>query len=217
MQTGAILFDMDGTVLDTLDDLTAAVNAALQRFGRAGLSREQVRAYVGNGSRVLIERAFPDADAACVREILAWYKPYYNAHCCERTQPYPGILPLLTALRGAGLRLAVVSNKPDRTVRELSRRFFGGLIDLALGENEEGGVRRKPWPDMLVHAAARLDVGLADCLYVGDSEVDLATAAAAGVPCLSVTWGFRSREQLLAARAERLFDSPEELAAYLLK
>lgn len=216
MRYQAVLFDMDGTVLDTLDDLASAINAAMEQFGYGTLTREQVRCYVGNGSRRLVERAVPEADSARVDEILAWYKPYYTAHCSIRTRPYPGILPLLRALRSAGVPAAIISNKPDKTVRELAGEFFPDLTALAVGENEAAGVRRKPWPDMIDAAAEKLGLDKANCLYVGDSEVDLATARAAGMDCASVLWGFRSREELLRAGAARLFETPEELEAWLL-
>lgn len=216
MRYQAILFDMDGTVLDTLDDLTAAVNATMEHFGYGALTRGQVCRYVGNGSRKLIERAAPEADADRVEELLAWYKPWYTAHCSVLTRPYAGIVPLLQRLREAGIPAAIISNKPDRTVRALAERFFPGLTALAVGENESQGLRRKPWPDMIDAAAARLGLEKAACLYVGDSEVDVATAKAAGMACASVLWGFRSREELLAAGAVRLFETPEELGEYIL-
>ena len=216
MRYQAVLFDMDGTVLDTLDDLASAINAAMRQFGYAELTREQVRRYVGNGSRVLVERAAPEAGSERVEEILAWYKPYYTAHCSIQTRPYEGILPLMRTLCAAGLPLAIISNKPDRTVRELAEAFFPGLTALAVGENESAGIRRKPWPDMIDAAAARLGLAKKDCLYVGDSEVDIATARAAGMDCASVLWGFRSREELLEAGASRLFETPEELEAFIL-
>lgn len=216
MRYDAVLFDMDGTVLDTLDDLANAVNAALARFGRPALSREQVRRYVGNGSRRLLEQAMPDAGPESIDRVLAWYKPFYDAHCRVLTRPYDGIPELLERLRAAGVPTAIISNKPDSAVRELAEVFFPGLAALAVGENEAAGLRRKPWPDMVDAAAARLGLVKARCLYVGDSEVDLATARAAGMDCASVLWGFRSREELLAAGAERLFDSPAALGDWIL-
>lgn len=213
----AVLYDMDGTVLDTLEDLKNAASAAMTAFGRAPLSLEQTRRFVGNGSRRLIEQALGDgADPAEVDRVLAWYKPWYDAHSRIFTRPYPGILPLMERLNAAGIRQAIVSNKPDPTVRALAEEFFPGLAELAVGERESEGIRRKPWPDMLDAARERMGLRREDCLYVGDSEVDILTAANAGLRCVSVSWGFRSREQLLAAGAEALIDTPEELAELLL-
>ncbi len=213
----AVLYDMDGTVLDTLEDLKNAVNAAMEAFGRPQLTLEQVRRYVGNGSRRLIELALgegtPDAEIA---RVLDWYKPWYDAHCRIFTRPYPGILPMMERLKAAGIRQAIVSNKPDSAVRALAAEFFPGLAEQAIGEREREGVRRKPWPDMLDAARARMGLARGDCLYVGDSEVDILTAANAGLRCVSVTWGFRSREELLRAGAEVLADTPEELAELVL-
>jgi len=217
MSYRAVLYDMDGTVLDTLEDLKNAVNAALAAFGRPVLTLEQVRSYVGNGSRRLIELALgSDAAQAEIDRMLAWYKPWYDAHCRILTRPYPGILPLMECLKSAGVRQAIVSNKPDSAVRALAADFFPGLAELAVGERESEGIRRKPWPDMLDAARSQMGLAREDCLYVGDSEVDILTAANAGLRCVSVTWGFRSREQLLAAGAETLVDTPESLAALVL-
>ena len=217
MSVRAVIYDMDGTVLDTLDDLKNAANAAMAAFGRPALSREQVRRYVGNGSRRLLEQALgAGASAEEVDRVLAWYKPWYDAHCRVLTRPYPGILPLMEALKAAGVRQAIVSNKPDSAVRALAADFFPGLAELALGERESEGVRRKPWPDMLDAAREALGAKREDCVYVGDSEVDILTAKNAGLRCASVSWGFRSRAELLAAGADPLFDSPEALRKYIL-
>lgn len=212
----AILFDMDGTVLDTLRDLNAAVNRTMLQFGYAPQSLDDTRRFVGNGSRRLIERSVPaGTEPEQIETVLDWYLPYYNAHANDTTAPYAGILPLLRKLRAAGKKLAIVSNKPDRTVRELSSIHFPGLLETAVGEDEAHGVRRKPAPDTLLAAAEKLGVAPGDCLYVGDSEVDVLTARRAGMDCASVLWGFRSREELLAAGASMLFSAPEELLAFI--
>lgn len=217
MSIKAVIFDMDGTVLDTLEDLKNATNAAMEAFGRPTLTLEQVRRYVGNGSRRLIELALGEgADASEIDRVLDWYVPWYDAHSCILTRPYPGILPLMERLKAAGLRLAIVSNKPDAIVRALSGDFFGALPELSVGEREREGVRRKPAPDMLEAVRRAMGLRREDCVFVGDSEVDLMTAANAGLRCISVTWGFRSRETLLAAGAGTFVDTPEELAALLL-
>ena len=216
MSYSAVFFDMDGTVLDTLGDLHAATNAALRQFGYPARTVDEVRAFVGNGSRRLLELALPaGADAAVVDRVLAWYKPWYDAHSAVLTAPYPGVTALLERLREAGLPAAILSNKPDATVRALSARFFPGLYALSVGEDEARGRRRKPWPDILLSAAEALGLPPERCLYVGDSEVDVLTAARAGMDCASVLWGFRSREELEAAGARLFFDTPEELSAYI--
>lgn len=218
MKYQAVLFDMDGTVLDTLRDLNAAVNRALAEFGYPPQTLDETRQRVGNGSRRLMELSVPEGtDGAEIDRILAWYLPYYNAHANDETGPYKGIPELLCALKAAGIPLAVVSNKPDRTVKELSAIHFHGLLEVSVGENESGGVRRKPWPDTLLAAAAALGVEAGECLYVGDSEVDVLTAARAGMDCASVLWGFRSREELTAAGAKLLFKTPRELEEYILE
>lgn len=217
MSIRAVLYDMDGTVLDTLEDLKNAANAAMAAFGRPQLSLAQVRRYVGNGSRRLIELALGDgATEAEIDRVLAWYKPWYDAHCRIHTRPYPGVLPMMERLHAAGIRQAIVSNKPDSAVRALTASFFPGLAETAAGERESEGIRRKPWPDMLHAVREQMGLRREDCLYVGDSEVDLLTAANAGLRCVSVSWGFRSREQLLAAGAQILVDTPEELAELVL-
>ena len=218
MKYKAILFDMDGTVLDTLRDLNAAVNRALAEFGFPPQSLDETRRKVGNGSRRLLECSVPQGtENETVERLLAWYLPYYNAHANDTTAPYAGVPELLGELRAAGCGLAVVSNKPDRTVKELAAIHFPDLLAAAIGENEAGGVRRKPWPDTLLAAADVLGVKPEECLYVGDSEVDVLTAARAGMDCASVLWGFRSREELEAAGAKRLFETPEDLKEYLLE
>lgn len=212
MTVQAVIFDLDGTLLDTLDDLTDAVNATMRHFGCPEKTQAQVRKAVGNGAAKLLERTlppgFPDFPT-----VLAWYKAYYAAHTLGKTAPYPGILPLLTALHRAGVPVAVVSNKQDDAVKSLCARFFGPLVAEAIGEKP--GVRTKPAPDTLLAALAHLGTAAEHTLYVGDSEVDIQTASAAGLGCLSVTWGFRDAEILLAAGAERLFATPEALSAFL--
>ena len=217
MNYQAILFDMDGTVLDTLRDLNAAANRALAEFGFQPMSLEETRQRIGNGSRRLLELSVPQGtDGETIDRVLAWYLPYYGAHANDTTAPYDGIVELLESLKSAGFLLAVVSNKPDRTVKELAAIHFPGLFRIAVGENEAGGVRRKPWPDTLFAAAEALSVEPGDCLYVGDSEVDVVTSRRAGMDCASGLWGFRSREELEAAGAEMYFDTPGELGSFLL-
>ena len=210
MAVQGVLWDMDGTVLDTLEDLWAAINVSLRRFELPEVSLDQVRAGLGNGAAHLVSVCAPPERQA---EVLAFYKPWYDAHCNVKTGPYPGILPLMARLQARGVKQAIISNKPDPAVQELARSYFPGLLETAVGESES--VRRKPNPDAVLSAVRQMGLGLADCVYVGDTEVDLATAKNAGMACVAVSWGFRSREQLIAAGAERIADTAEELERLL--
>ncbi len=205
-----VLWDMDGTVLDTLEDLWAAVNVSLRRFSLPEASLEAVRAGLGNGAAHLISCVAPEEKR---EQVLAFYKPWYDAHCNLKTRPYPGILPLMGALRAGGVRQAIISNKPDPAVQELAKSYFPGLLDSAVGESET--VRRKPNPDAVLAAVKQMGLTVADCVYIGDTEVDLATARNAGMACIAVSWGFRSRAQLLAAGATQIADTAEELEKLL--
>lgn len=213
-----IIFDLDGTLLDTLDDLTAAVNHALRTIGRPERQREEVLRFVGNGIRALVQRSLTDAvGQADADRAMTAFTAYYMAHCTDLTRPYPGIPALLHALNDEGHNLAIVSNKVDAAVKALGRQYFGQLIPVAIGEGAplslaEGGiVRAKPCPDTLLAVMQQFGATPADTLYVGDSEVDIQTARNAGVPCLSVTWGFRDIPTLTAAGATTLISTPEEI------
>lgn len=210
MVYGGVLWDMDGTVLDTLEDLWAAVNVSLRHFDLPEASLEQVRAGLGNGAAHLVSAVAPEARQA---EVLAFYKPWYDAHCNIKTGPYPGILPLMTQLKARGVKQAIISNKPDPAVQELARAYFPGLLETAVGESET--VRRKPNPDAVLAAVRQMGLTVDECVYVGDTEVDLVTAENAGMACIAVSWGFRSREQLLEAGAVRIADTAEELEKLL--
>ena len=210
MRYQGVLWDMDGTVLDTLEDLWAAVNVSLRRFSLPEASLEAVRAGLGNGAAHLISCVAPEEKR---EQVLAFYKPWYDAHCNLKTRPYPGILPLMGALRAGGVRQAIISNKPDPAVQELAKSYFPGLLDSAVGESET--VRRKPNPDAVLAAVRQMGLNVADCVYIGDTEVDLATAKNAGMACIAVSWGFRSREQLIASGATRIAATAEELEKLL--
>ncbi len=197
----AILFDLDGTLLDTLGDLHAAVNHALCAFGYPQRSLEEVRQFVGNGAGRLIARSVPEG--ANPAPVLTEFQKYYGENCRNLTRPYPGIREALAVL-GEQYPLAIVSNKPDFAVKALCADFFPGIF--ALGERQD--IPRKPAPDMVLAAMAHL--GVQTCIYVGDSEVDIVTARAAQVPCLSVTWGFRDGETLICAGGSHFCDSPAE-------
>ncbi len=216
----AVLFDLDGTLLHTLDDLHASTNRALAAFGFPERTREEVRCFVGNGIRVLIERAVPagtkkeTADA-----VLEVFRKDYAAHTFDHTVPYPGVLSLLSALREHRIKVAVVSNKADFAVQTLVHHFFEGAVDFAIGESE--GIRKKPAPDMLDAALRALGVDRKNAVYVGDSEVDFETAENARIDLCLVTWGFRDRSVLLPlaertspGRETTLISSPEELRRF---
>ena len=211
------VFDLDGTLLDTLEDLMLSTNAALAAHGMPEHSLEDVRRFVGNGVALLIKRAVPTGTPADVEAaVLEDFKRHYGAHCEDHTGPYPGIPEMLERLRAAGVALAVVSNKADFAVQELVERQFPGTFDAVLGENEAAGISKKPAPAMVEAALARMGRSRDGMVYVGDSEVDVQTAANAGCPCLSCTWGFRTRDELTAAGATTFVDTPEELAEVLL-
>ena len=198
----AILFDLDGTLLNTLDDLADAVNVTLRHFGCPERTGEEVRQFVGNGAERLIRLALPGKpDDPDVTEVLNFYKAYYSAHSQVKTCPYEGILEALTEVRQE-FPVAVVSNKPDNSVKLLCADYFGDVF--ALGESDE--IPRKPAPDMVHKAMAA--IGADACIYVGDSEVDVLTAKNAGVPCLSVLWGFRDQAILIEAGASISAQTP---------
>lgn len=205
----AVLFDLDGTLLDTLDDLADAVNHTLARFGCPSRTREEVRQFVGNGAERLIRLALPgNADDPDVAEVLSCFKTYYAAHSQIKTKPYDGVPEALEAVKQE-FSVAIVSNKPDGAVKLLCEEYFAGVY--ALGESS--ACPRKPAPDMVYQAMAA--IGADRCVYVGDSEVDVETARNAGVPCLSVLWGFRDRETLVAAGADHFCEMPADLLKIL--
>ncbi len=206
-----VVFDLDGTLLDTLDDLWISVNFALKKFGLPIRTREEVRSFVGNGIVKLMERATGEIEPTLFAQIFAAFKEHYGAHCQDNTQPYEGIMEVLTRLKERGIRTAVLSNKADFAVKKLSAAYFGELIEEAVGENEEKGIRKKPAPDSLFAVMESLGATKERTVYVGDSEVDIQTAKNAGVDCISVTWGFKDREFLLLNGATRLMDDPKEL------
>lgn len=209
-----ILFDLDGTLLDTLEDLADAVNHILERHRCPQRTLDEVRLFVGNGLGMLMRRSLPAQYSQTVSDLLAEeLRTYYTAHSRIKTAPYAGVRELLETLHAAGAKVAVVSNKADEAVGELCSFYFPGLVDAAVGET--AGRRPKPAPDAVELALERLHADKTDAVYVGDSQVDLDTAKAAGLPCIAVTWGFRSREDLVKAGAETLADSVEALSRLL--
>ena len=211
----AVIFDLDGTLLYTLEDLYLATNHALAAQGFPPRTRDEVRSFVGNGYRRLFALACPPESTDAEQEqALATFNTYYLAHAQDHTAPYPGIPELLTRLANADIPLAVVSNKGDAAVRELMDATFPGAFRAVAGERE--GVRRKPAPDTVNEVMRQLGLSPAEVVLVGDSEVDVATAANAGCACIAVTWGYRSVEELRAAGATVLANDCDELTALLL-
>ena len=209
------IFDLDGTILDTLEDLADAMNYALGEHGYPGRTIEEVRRFVGNGIRKLIERAVPAGLAKEeIDRVHETFSAYYQQHCADKTRPYEGVLPLLERLRAAGCLTAVVSNKADAAVQPLCRRYYKGLFDYAVGERT--GIRRKPDPDSVQEVLRRLQVEAADAVYIGDSEVDIQTAKNAGLDSIIVTWGFRDRDYLESQGGRRFVDRPEEIEQIIL-
>ncbi|MDD2470677.1 MAG: HAD family hydrolase [Methanocorpusculum sp.] len=214
MKYQVIIFDMDGTLLNTLDDLYNAVNYVLLKFGYPLRTREEVRSFVGNGVQRLVDFAIPNGQNNPHREeIFADFKQYYNIHGREKTQPYPGITELLQELKSRGYQLGVVSNKYDAAVKTLSEIYFPGVFATGVGERE--GVRRKPAPDSVFAVLNELRADASGVLYVGDSEVDIRTAENAGVACISVAWGFRDRDLLEREGAKQIIDDPSELLQFV--
>lgn len=205
----AILFDLDGTLLDTLQDLIDSTNATLAHFGYPLRTAEEVRQFVGNGALRLFELALPEGSTPqTVAEALAWFKEYYPAHSQIKTKPYDGILEALEEIRKE-FPVAVVSNKPDVAAKPLCKTYFGDIY----AQGESSACPRKPAPDMVF--AAMKALGAESCIYVGDSEVDVLTAKNAGVPCLSVLWGFRDKQILVEAGAEHFCENPKDLLKLL--
>ena len=206
------VFDLDGTLLDTLDDLAASCNFALQTHRMALRTRDEIRQFVGNGVEMLIRRAVPEGTPEeKVLEVLATFKEHYLVHGLDTTRPYEGIQEMLTELKARGCRLAVVSNKFYKATQELVAHFFGDTISVAIGEHEAEGIRKKPAPDTVFEALHQLGVGKEGAVYVGDSDVDVETAKECGIPCVSVLWGFRTKEFLQQHGASRFVSSPMEL------
>ena len=211
-QYDTYIFDLDGTLLDTLDDLTAAVNYALRQHGMPEHTREEVRHMVGNGVRLLMVRAVPDGDQnPRFDDAFRTFREYYMEHSLDTTRPYDGIPELLAALRQQGKRVAVVSNKFYAATRELCRHFFADTVEVAIGEHEAEGIRKKPAPDTVIEAFRQLGVSKENAVYVGDSDVDLQTAVNSGLPCISVLWGFRDQAFLEAHGATTFARKPGEI------
>lgn len=211
MRYDTYIFDLDGTLLDTLQDLAASVNYALGQYQMPTHDIDAVRSFVGNGVRLLMERAIPDgAQNPQFEAVFAAFRQYYMEHSLDTTRPYDGISEMLSELKRQGKRLAVVSNKFYAATQELVAHFFPE-IEVAIGEHEAEGIRKKPAPDTVYEALRQLGVGKENVVYVGDSDVDLMTARNSGLPCISVLWGFRDRDFLLRHGATTFVRKPSEL------
>lgn len=206
----AYIFDLDGTLLDTLGDLAASVNHALSEYGMPVHDIEDIRWFVGNGVRKLMERSVPDGAANPVfEEVFESFRKHYMEHSLDTTGPYRGIMDMLAGLKRRNKKIAVVSNKLYSATQELCRHFFGGYVDVAIGEREN--IKRKPAPDSVFEAMSRLGVSADEAVYIGDSDVDVATAANSGLPCISVLWGFRDMDFLKKHGAYAFVSEPCEI------
>lgn len=210
MQYDTIIFDLDGTLLNTLEDLRDSLNAILIQNGFPQRSLEEVRRFVGNGVKTLIRLSVPDTCSdEQVEQLLIQFKEHYGRNMQNKTRPYDGIMELLLDLQRFNYKLGIVSNKFDAAVKSLAKSYFGDLIPVAIGETDQ--VKRKPAPDSVFEAMRQLGSDPKQTIYVGDSETDVRTAKNAGLPCIGVTWGFRSRQVLRDEGADYLIDTPKEL------
>lgn len=209
------IFDMDGTILNTLEDLKNSVNVALSENGFPKRTLEEVRNFVGNGSRKLIERSVPQGMSEEMQEkVLASFDADYSRHCAVFTKPYEGIPETIAALREHGIKTAVVSNKPDYGVQALCEQYFKGLFDFSIGVRE--GMRKKPAPDTVFEVLKYFHTSKEDAVFIGDSDVDVQTAIHAEVSCIGVSWGFRDKEVLQNAGATKIVDTTQELLEHIL-
>ncbi len=209
-----VIFDPDGTLLNTLEDLCDSVNYALKTNGLPERSIEEVRNFVGNGIRLLIERSVPANTTKDITDkTFECFKAYYGLHCNDKTKTYPGIINMLKKVKANGYKTAVLSNKAQYAVTKLCNIYFDNVIDIAIGAKEN--IPKKPAPDALFMCAKEQNIDLKNIIYVGDSDVDVATAKNAGVTGIAVTWGFRSRETLKKCGAEILVENTKELSDVL--
>lgn len=216
MRYELVIFDLDGTILDTLEDLTDSMNHALEKYGYPSRTIEEIRSFVGNGLMMLVCRAIaPETDEAMIQTVFTELKSYYKEHCADKTKPYDGMMELLEMLKKEGCRLAVVSNKADYAVQILCEQYFPGIFNMTVGEKEN--VRKKPAPDSVNAVLRELQTDKENAVYVGDSEVDIETAKNAGLDAVLVSWGFRDTEFLRERGAERLAGTIEELSLLLAK
>ena len=204
------IFDMDGTILDTLDDLAQAINAALKQNALPERTRDEVRQFVGNGLYNLVRRAVPSGTSESVQKnVFDSFNEFYARHSADNTKPYEGILDVLKNLKESGTKVAVCSNKPDYAVQKLCETYFPGIFDAAVGAKDKEHI--KPCPDSVNRILSDLGVPKEECVYIGDSDVDIKTAENAGMDCISVSWGFRSEDFLKQNGATHIVGSADEL------
>lgn len=212
-----VIFDLDGTLLDTLDDLTASANYAMEEMGFPLRSKDEIRNFVGNGILVLIKKCVPEGtDDQTIENALNIFKKHYGIHCNDFTKPYDGIKELIAALQEKKIKMAIVSNKADFAVKELAEIYFKGSIPVAIGENEAAGIRKKPAPDTVYKAMELLGSKADESVYVGDSEVDVKTAANAGLDLVLCSWGFRGEAFLKSLGSDIIIHEPLELIGHIL-
>ena len=212
MKCKLIIFDLDGTLLNTIKDLTDSVNYSMRFLQFPEHTEEEVLSFVGNGNRVLMERCLPGGTGTDTIDLaLAKFHEYYSRHYADKTFPYEKVPELLTGLKASGYLMAVVSNKADYAVQDICKKYFDGIFDFVIGDRE--GIRRKPAPDPVDMALQVLDVTKEQTVYIGDSEVDIKTAINTGIRCISVDWGFRSHDQLVRAGAGIIVSSPDDIPA----
>ena len=213
----ACIFDLDGTLTNTLESMTYSVNLTLEEMGLSKITKDQCRLFVGNGARVLMEKSLKvagDTDASRIEEGMEIYGRIFDRNCTYHVTPYEGIPEMLKALKDKGIQLAVLSNKPDRQTVKVVKAIFGEeLFDYAQGQKE--GIRRKPEPDGVWYLMEQMHVSKEECLYIGDSEVDAATGRNAGLKTIGVLWGFRDRKTLETAGVDDLIDRPDELLQFV--
>lgn len=215
MKYSTVIFDLDGTILNSLDDLHSSVNFALDKNSFPLRTKEEVRSFVGNGVRKLMERAVPSGtDADMIQKAINDFITHYRDNCTNETAPYDGVCDLLTELKDLGIKTAVVSNKADFAVGYLCDRYFPNLLDISMGEKE--GIKTKPDPAAVLEVMKKLGASSDSTVYVGDSEVDIETAANASIPCISVDWGFKTKEFLKLHNAQTIVSTVEELKKTIL-
>ncbi len=209
-----VIFDMDGTLLDTLEDIADSVNYTLEKLGFPPRDLSEIRSYIGNGVTYLMELSIPEGrQNPEFNHAISLFRQHYSCNCTSKTRPYTGIVELLRVLANRGYKTAVISNKFDEAVKKLNDFYFSRYIAVAIGEKDD--IRKKPAADMLLSALNRLGSTVEEAVYIGDSEVDIETARNAGIDCISVTWGFRDRDWLVNHGAATIVDSPEELLRWL--
>ena len=210
-----IIFDLDGTILDTLDDLFYSTNYALEQYNLKIRTYEEIRCFVGNGVRVLIEKAVGVNYQHLVEDVLKTFKAHYQVHSFDHIKEYIGIKELLDNLKNKGVKLSVVTNKFDAAAQEIINKYFPGIFDIVLGETKE--LNRKPHPDMCNFVLNKLGLTNSEVIYIGDSEVDLETAKNANLKCISCSWGFRTKDELLSSGANVIIDNPLEILKMIKK